>query len=243
MELTGDDLLTLNRQALIARVLAGTAHDVNNALQIIGGTAEMLGRAPAGADSAHRAADRVQSQSLRAAASIDALVQFARARGQAGARVSLKDVLAAAIALRAYALRRANLMPAFDAAAAPAAVVNGNAARLQQAVLNLIVNAEQALAGRRDGTLRLELLEGSGEARLTIGDNGPGLDPSIAGRLFEPYATTRPAPDSIGLGLAATRLIARHHGGDIDLFSTPEGCTATLRLPCADCQVSGCGES
>lgn len=231
MELTGDDLLTLNRQALIARVLAGTAHDVNNALQIIGGTAEILGRPAAGPDASRRAADRIQSQSLRAAATIDALVQFARPRGETAARVSLKEVLTAAVALRAYALRRANLMPAFDAASVPAAMVSGHAARLQQAVLNLIVNAEQALSGRSDGALRLDLREEDGEARLTIADNGPGLDPSIADRLFEAFVTTKPTPDAMGLGLAAARLIARQHGGDIALRSTPAGCEATLRLP------------
>ena len=233
VELTADDLLILNRHALVARVLSGTTHEVNNALQIIGGSAELLSRSPAGAEAARRAADRVQSQSARAAATVDALLQFARAREDAAARVSLKDVVVASLALRAYALRRAGLAVAFDAATAPTALVLGNPARLQQAILNLIVNAEQALAGRTDGKLSLELREEAASAHLVILDNGPGLDPSIADHVFEPFVTTRPTPDSVGLGLAAARLVARRHGGDVELRSTPAGCAAIVRLPLA----------
>jgi len=233
VELTADDLLILNRHALVARVLSGTTHEVNNALQIIGGSAELLSRSPAGAEAARRAADRVQSQSARAAATVDALLQFARAREDAAARVSLKDVVVASLALRAYALRRAALAAAFDAASAPPALVLGNPARLQQAILNLIVNAEQALAGRTDGKLSLELREEAASAHLVILDNGPGLDPSIADHVFEPFVTTRPTADSVGLGLAAARLVARRHGGDVELRSTPAGCEAIVRLPLA----------
>jgi signal transduction histidine kinase len=233
VELTGDDLLTLNRMALVARLLAGTAHDVNNALQIIGGSAELLGQSPAGTGASQRAVERVRGQSARAAAAIDALMEFARVSGVASSRVSLKNVVTTSLALRAYALRRAGLVPAFDVATAPAAVVIGHVTRLQQAVLNLIVNAEQALRGRADAALAIELREEAGEARLTIKDNGPGLDPSIAERAFEPFVTTRPTSDATGLGLPSARLVARQHGGEVELRSTPEGCAATLRAPLA----------
>ena len=160
-------------------------------------------------------------------------MQFARDRGELSPRVSIRDVLARAIGMRAFFIRRAGLVLRFDAATAPPAHVQGRSTRLLQAVLNLIINAEQALQGTGRGTIEVELLEADRDAVLRICDTGSGLDPEVAHRVFEPFVTTRPAPDATGLGLTAARIIARTHGGDVTVEPRAPGCCATLRLPLA----------
>jgi signal transduction histidine kinase len=230
-DLSDEDLIALNRLATIARVLAGTAHDVNNALQIISGSAEMLAGQPEMTDLSRRAIQRIQTQSARAAAAVTEVMQFAREQGDAAARVSLRDVGSRAAMLRAYAVRRAGLRLEFDADGVPPALVNGHRAQLLQAVLNLIMTAEQALRGMPEGTIRLAIRETPDAVRLTVTDGGRGLPPELSGRLFEPFVSTHPVPDTPGLGLTAARLIARAHGGEVTVANASPGCEATLRLP------------
>lgn len=228
-----DEVIILNRLATVARVLAGTAHDVNNALQIIGGSAEMLEAGDDLSDPGRRALQRIRNQAARAAALVEDLMLFARDRGEPSSRVSLKEIVSKALALRAFMIRRAGLVLDYDAARSPSAEITGRAAPLQQVVLNVIMNAEQAVGGRTGGTISLRLREESGEAVLRIIDNGPGLSETVRDLAFEPLVTTRPAPESCGLGLAAARLIARAHGGDLSFEPRDDGACASLRLPLA----------
>src|SRR5262245_57122455 len=181
-ELGPDDIVALNRLTTLARVLAGTAHDVNNALQIIGGSAELLEGQADLPDTARRALRRIQSQSARAASAVADVMRFSRDRGDVTTRVSVKDVVIRAIAMRLFLVRRAGIVLDFDAAESPSPHVRGRASQLQQAVLNLIMNGEQALAGQTGGTIALSLSEESGDAVLRTIDNGPGPDRSLGER-------------------------------------------------------------
>ena len=163
-ELGPDDIVALNRLTTLAKVLAGTAHDVNNALQIIGGSAELLEGHADLPDAARRALRRIQGQSARAASAVADVMRFSRDRGEVTATVSLKDVVIRAIAMRLFLVRRAGIVLDFDAAQSPAPEVRGRAAQLQQAVLNLIMNGEQALTGQLGGTIAITLSEEAGEA-------------------------------------------------------------------------------
>lgn len=232
-DLDPDDLIALNRLTTVARVLAGTAHEVNNALQIIAGSAEMLGHQADLADATRRAVQRIQAQTTRAAETVNGVMQFARGESAPAADVSVRTILAKALALRAYQVRRAGLKIDFDDATAPAAQVHGRSAQLLQAIVNLIMNAEQAMTGRAGGMIRIELTESVGRVTLTMTDAGPGLAAEVAGRVFTPFVTNHPVPDTPGLGLAAARLIAQQHGGDVTLDCTGSGCRATLWLPAA----------
>ena len=233
-ELGPDDIVALNRLTTLAKVLAGTAHDVNNALQIIGGSAELLEGHADLPDAARRALRRIQSQSARAASAVADVMRFSRDRGEVTATISMKDVVIRAIAMRLFLVRRAGIVLDFNAADSPAPPVRGRAAQLQQAVLNLIMNSEQALAGQLGGTIAMTLSEEAGQAVLRTTDNGPGPDAALGDRAFEAFVTTRARTESPGLGLAAARIIARGHGGDVTLEDRKPGCCATLRLPLAD---------
>jgi len=119
--------------------------------------------------------------------------------------------------------------------AIPAALpcVWGRRVHLQQLLLNLILNALDAMAApnisRRELGLRADL-DGEHEIAISVSDTGPGIAPEITGRLFEPFVTTK--PDGIGLGLSICRTIAETHGGRVSAHSVPgQGATFRVILP------------
>jgi nitrogen-specific signal transduction histidine kinase len=153
------DLLTLSRAATVARLLAGVAHEVNNALQVIGGTTELLQITPGLPASVTEGLQRIAVQNTRAATALQEVMLFARQKMDATGRTNLREVADRSAALRAFAIGRARLRIAVDVPVSGRFLVTGNDGLLQLAVLNLIVNAEQALAGQNGGVIRLELEE------------------------------------------------------------------------------------
>ena len=94
--------------------------------------------------------------------------------------------------------------------------IMGNAVQVQQVVLNLLRNALEALRSKPAGTRDVEISThrtAEGQVEIQVSDNGPGIDPSVADRLFEPFCTTKGS--GTGLGLAISRTIAHSHGGTI----------------------------
>lgn len=100
---------------------------------------------------------------------------------------------------------------------------------LEQALINLLRNAVDALAGRADAAIRLTARGGDGEIEIAIADNGPGIAPDLLDRVFVPFFTTK--PDGSGIGLSLVRQIAVAHRGRADAQSTTDGTTIRLRLP------------
>jgi signal transduction histidine kinase len=103
--------------------------------------------------------------------------------------------------------------------------------RIKQVLMNLIANAFDALAGRTDGRVVLSARAlGDSEVEVTVVDNGPGIDPSVASRVFRSFVTTKEA--GTGLGLAIVKSIVERHGGAVALESAQGGGTvARFTLP------------
>ena len=111
--------------------------------------------------------------------------------------------------------------------------INGDAVLLQQVLVNLMVNAMDAMAetppGRRYVTIRGEVRRA--DVEVSVRDTGPGLPADITSRLFTPFVTTK--PHGLGIGLAIVRTIVEAHGGSISARNNPDGgatFTLTLRL-------------
>ena len=228
-----EDLVTLNRAATVARLVSGVFHELNNSLQVIGGLAELLQDAPGVPGSVADGLRRIHGQQAKAAGAIAEVMLFTRQKADARGRVNMRDLAVRSVGLRSFAIGRARLSIAFDPPTSGQVDVNGYAVLLQQAVLNLIVNAEQSLAGQSGGAIRVEMSLSAGWVVLRVSDNGRGVDPAIADRLFEPFVTTRSRDESSGLGLFVARHIAEQHGGTLTLESASAGASFALRLPAA----------
>jgi C4-dicarboxylate-specific signal transduction histidine kinase len=113
--------------------------------------------------------------------------------------------------------------------------IDGNRVQLQQVVLNLILNAVEAMSSLEEGTRKLAIstsTDASSAIVVAVRDNGPGLDPAMASQLFQPFITTK--PEGIGMGLAICDTIIRAHGGRLSAGANdPRGALFqfTLRVP------------
>lgn len=229
-ELPGSDaLLALNRSATTARLLSGLIHEINNALQVISGTLELLEQKPEMPASVGPALDRLRSQSARAAAVLAEVRLFTRASVHEKATLNLREVAEQAVNLRRFSVRRAGLTILVDAAPGEYHVT-GSRGQLQQAVLNLIANAEEALAGTR-GSIVVQLQTADSVVVLRVSDDGPGVTLEPPERAFGLFTTTRDPWDGAGLGLWAARQIAAMHGGTLTYEEQPRGASFVLRLP------------
>ena len=206
-------------------LLAGVAHELNNPLSIVMGRAallaEKLGEHPLAGD-----AQRIHEAAERCGRIVRTFLNMARSRPANRSEVALNDLATAAIDMLAYVLRSHGIAVTLDLLPG-LPPVKADADQIGQIVLNLIVNAQQALGARDHGR---QLTVSTGVAPMTDGDrrrvprvwlrvrdNGPGIAPELHERIFEPFLTTKSEGVGTGLGLAVSRSIARDHGGELTL--------------------------
>ena len=228
-----DVLIALNRSATSARLMAGVIHEVNNVLQVISGTVELLQTRPDVPPSMMPALERLSKQTARGASIFAEAMVFTRGSIGEVARVNLREIAEHSLALRAFFIKRANLTSKLVASDDQRFNVTGSRAQLQQALMNLIVNAEQASAGTK-GEIVVELAAADGWVTARVIDAGPGVAPELGERAFEAFVSTRDPWEGAGLGLWAARAIAAEHGGTVTLEEGPAGAVFTMRLPAAE---------
>jgi len=228
-DLTLDDLVYINRMTTVGQVLPNVAHELNNALQIVGGLVEMLvARADLPRDGLDKLS-RIGMQASRATGMIRDLVAFSR-RDDGGPRlVDLAKVVESALSMRRYHLARARIEVTVEAGS-QAVLAHADAHALQQVVLNLLINAEHSMAGREGGRLAIGVDEQEGLASITVTDNGPGVPPDLRVRVQEPFFTTK--AHAAGLGLTVSAALMARDGGALSLEHLPDGGTkAAMTLP------------
>jgi len=262
-------MLQTEKMAAIGQLVSGIAHELNNPLTSILGYAQLLlARCPRSRAAAPklfldagslreilRAAEKICMEAERAGRIVKNLLLFARGARAERRAVSLNEVVERTLALRSYELRIENIHTelALDATLPPCLA---DPHQLQQVVLNLLVNAEQAIleshaAEEPDADVSSELgkirirtfpLPDASPPRvaLEISDSGPGVPPQIASRLFDPFFTTKPTGLGTGLGLSIAYGIVHDHGGDIYLLDSENapggaaslgGATLVVELP------------
>ena len=209
--------------AALGQFVAGIAHELNNPLQSVLGHLELMRRSrrlPR-----RLAADvwLIYREANRAARIVSRLLVFAGARNTGRRQVSPNAALARALALRSRACRDAGIAVVRRLDPRVPRIL-GDALLLQQAFLNIIVNAEHAITARRaalpggpNGKDRIEASTRGrrGAVTVEIRDTGHGIDSDVLPRIFEPFFTTKEVGQGIGLGLALTHGIIREHGGSI----------------------------
>ncbi len=210
----------LAQSETLGHLVAGIAHEINNPLQAVTGHVELVrrtGRLPPAADAqlalVHREADR-------AARIVRNLLLLAGSGRIVSRPISVNAAVRRALANRRAAWRTAGIQ--VDLRLDPGLPkIHGDALLLQQAVLNVLLNAEQALGdGGRIG-IRTGLEEKTGRVEVHVTDSGPGIPAAALPRIFDPFFTTKEA--GRGLGLSLVLRIVHEHLGDLEARNRPEG--------------------
>jgi len=224
-------IVRAERLSAIGEIVAGVANEISNPLQSVIGTMELLlvGR--------HERVvrddlERAHRDAARAVRIIRNLLIFVRKSPKERLLIDMNEVVQATVSLSTHELRAAGVQVREEYAAVLPLVL-ADREELQQVVLNLIVNAEQALSETNHGSgqLIVRTLAAGSDAVLEVADNGPGVPPEHAGRIFEPFFTTRSIGDGTGLGLPVAFGIATAHGGTLELVPSDTGACFRLTLP------------
>ncbi|HSN67806.1 MAG TPA: ATP-binding protein, partial [Thermoanaerobaculia bacterium] len=228
-----DQLYHSDKLASIGLLVSGVAHEINNPLTGTIAYTELLSLKTQ--DEAVKAElQKILHSAERCKKIVDNLMTFSRQRAPSKSLESANDIIDRAVDLQNYSLRsnRIEIMREYD----PQTTVFVDAQQIQQVVLNLLVNAQQAItdARRERGRIWLTTRSDRNARRVvvTIADNGPGIPESIAAKVFDPFFTTKPVGIGSGLGLSIAHGIIAEHGGTIRFENLAEGGAAfTIELP------------
>ncbi|MET0389150.1 MAG: ATP-binding protein [Polyangiales bacterium] len=233
LQMTQRQLIHGEKLASVGRLAAGIAHEIGNPLTAIGGLVELLRDGELSAAESREFCVRIGAETDRIHGIIRGLLDYARTDAASDPHASCELGDAIDDAVRLVRPQKASRAVHIDIAITPhLGAVVGARARLTQVVLNLLLNALDAL----DGAGRIEisaLPDPSGPgALLRVCDDGPGIAPEIASHLFEPFSTTKPAGKGTGLGLAVTHTIVEGLGGSMKAWNLQEGGACfEVRLP------------
>jgi two-component system, LuxR family, sensor kinase FixL len=220
------------RLAAIGELAAGVAHEINNPINTIINCAQLV----LDGDDAAENARVVVEEGARIADIVQNLLQFARDDRDRTQPTSLGEAVQRTRRLLGENWLRHGIELTVDVPT-ELPLVRARPQQMQQVLLNLLINAKDALVEsgkpQRRVTITARVLDHG--VRLTVADNGPGLAPDIAARLFDPFATTKRGRGGTGLGLSISKSIVEGYGGSIDVESRPgEGATFVVWLPIAE---------
>ncbi|MEW5928543.1 MAG: ATP-binding protein, partial [Gemmatimonadota bacterium] len=223
-------LMQSAKLAAIGELVAGVAHELNNPLTVVKTTAELLAAGLRG--EAAEDARAIREHADRAARIVRGLLHFARRTPHERSPTDLNEVVGRVCAFREGGLRAAHV--ALETRFAPDLPLTlADGPQLEQVALNLLNNAEQAIAsGRGRGRVTVSTEAGEGVLRFRVADDGPGIPEEVRARVFDPFFTTRGVGEGTGLGLAVSHGIVAEHGGVITVRSEPgAGAAFTVEIP------------
>ena len=226
-------LIHSERLSAVGQLVSGVAHELNNPLQSVLGFTELLIDAEKRPEF-RRDLEQVRSEAVRAGKIVRNLLAFVRRSSSERQAANINDIVKTTIALRSYEFTSSNIR-LFESYSEglPAVVVSPE--EIQQVILNLILNAEQAMRSvHRGGTLTVTTNRDDKMITIEIHDDGPGVPPSLAGRVFEPFFSTKDVGEGTGLGLSIGLGIAEAHGGSLRLIPTDKGACFRLSIPIPD---------
>jgi PAS domain S-box-containing protein len=211
-----DQLVHSERLSAVGELVAGVAHEINNPLQTIVGCVELMLDEPKDPET-RRDLELVRKEAARAGQIVRNLLSFVRRSAPDRVSTDLNDIVRATVDLRQYHLAQHDIALPVEYGDRPAPVLV-NREEIQQVILNLILNAEQAIAATsRPGRIAVRVGSRGRSQFVEVSDDGPGIRPELRGRIFEPFFSTKDVGQGTGLGLSISHGIASAHGGSLEL--------------------------
>ncbi|HEY2081790.1 MAG TPA: ATP-binding protein, partial [Verrucomicrobiae bacterium] len=229
-----EQLVFSERLSAIGEFVAGVAHELNNPLAAVLGFSELLKRSPDD-ENRTRHYDIIFKSALRCKKIVQSLLSFARRDKPKREPASVNSMVESVLDLIGYALRTSNIeVTTHLAPNLPAVLADSN--QIQQVLLNILANAQQAMEGHQPrGQIKITTDFKEPNVRVTIEDNGPGIEPENMSRLFDPFFTTKEVGKGTGLGLSLCYGFIKEHGGSITPTSqVGNGATFVIELPATD---------
>ncbi|MBZ6377825.1 hypothetical protein B5C34_02930 [Pacificimonas flava] len=235
-----EQLVQTQKIEALGQLTGGIAHDFNNLLQAISSSVQLIERAPEDPDRVLRWSAMAREATAKAERLTAQLLTFSRVRATAIEPVELDPMLEGM-----QDLLERSLGPSIDLdiRSESGAVISIDRTQIELALLNLVINARDALP--EGGEIRVtsdivEVTEGpelsAGHyATVSVADNGTGIPPDILRRVFDPFFSTKEAGRGTGLGLSMVHSLLKQHGGTIEIDSEPgRGTVATMLLPLSE---------
>jgi two-component system NtrC family sensor kinase len=224
-------LIQSEKLAAFGQLGAGIAHEVKNPLAGILGCAQLSLMETEEGTSLHTNVKLIEKETERCRTIIENLLKFARQDKAILEPTEINAVIEDAAAIVNHQLE-VNQVKLVKELGENLPIVRGNANQLQQVLMNLMMNAQQAMEGEFGSVTVTTRPAGDDHIEVIVSDTGPGMTDDVRTRLFEPFFTTKPTGEGTGLGLSVSFGIIEDHGGEIDVASEPgEGARFTITLP------------
>jgi PAS domain S-box-containing protein len=207
----------------IGLLAAGVAHEVNTPLAVISSYTQMLTKHMRDDERLAPVLEKITQQTFRASEIVNGLLNFSRTSGTEFTSLNLNDLLGDTVTLLEHQFKTSQIRVEtnFDPHLAR---IHGNQGKLQQVILNLMLNAKDAMFGAPNATLKIATFNGAGRVLVRIQDSGGGIEREHLHRIYDPFFTTKSKPQNgahkgTGLGLAVSYGIMQEHAGKIHVES------------------------
>ncbi|MDP3545055.1 MAG: PAS domain S-box protein [Phreatobacter sp.] len=233
MEQQRERLHQAEKLSAMGSLLAGVAHELNNPLAILVAQSTLLMETAADAGQKRRA-ERIHAAADRAGRIVKSFLAMARQRPEKRETTQINELVRATADMLAYGLRSHDVTLDLDLDPNLPAII-ADRDFIGQVIANLVINAQHALIDLEPPRkVTISTRRKNGHVRLVVSDNGHGVPDAIAGRIFEPYFTTKPSGVGTGIGLSICKTVVESHGGSIGLDRSEEGgARFTVLIPVA----------
>ncbi|HDH06385.1 MAG TPA: hybrid sensor histidine kinase/response regulator [Nitrospirae bacterium] len=226
-----DQIYHLDKLSSLGTLTSGVAHEINNPLTGIIGYTEML-LMKNGDETTRKYLQNIYDSAIRCKRIVENMLTFSRQTPSQKGVENINDIIDKTIELHEYWLKSTNIEIIRNYAEVPSVSVDRQ--QMQQVILNLLINAEQAITeADRRGKIEFATAydDNSKQTVITVSDNGKGIPQEILPRIFDPFFTTKPVNKGTGLGLSIAHGIIAEQGGAIEAKSVPgEGASFIIRL-------------
>jgi len=231
-------LIQAEKLSALGELVAGVAHELNNPLAAVMGYVQLLLTRELPTDVTRRL-ETVSTEAERMARIVKNLLTFARKHPPEKRYLGLNGIIEKTLELKAYHFRVNHIeVETALAPALPMTMIDFH--QVQQVLINLLNNSEQAMSERgKDGRIRIQTRASEGRIEARITDTGPGIGPDAQRHIFEPFFTTKKEGKGTGLGLSITQKIIEEHHGKISARNRPGGgAIFSFTLPRSDANLA-----